>query len=210
VARIRMPRVVFPTRSRGTRSTGASTSEAPTKTATKATEPKAAAKAGDGAAVAEAKPATPKKKGPDPDLQERMAGLQGWMAEIERKQGRTTYFGAAAVVIAILAAGAALYFGITAKQDSAKKSDVDALTKKVDSLQSAVTKNSKDTQNTLNSTVTGLQQQIAAVQKQRAQDAANITALQSEIASGAGSKKGATALPGTATTTPGAKTKTTP
>jgi uncharacterized protein YlxW (UPF0749 family) len=138
-----------------------------------------------------------------------MAGLQGWMAEIERKQGRMTYFGAAAVVIAILAAGAALYFGITAKQDSAKKSDVDALTKKVDALQSAVTKNSKDTQNTLNSTVTGLQQQIAAVQKQRAQDAANIGALQSEIASG-GLKKGAGAVTPTTTTTPGAKTKTTP
>src|SRR6266516_4348425 len=115
VTRIRMPRVVLPTRSRGARRSAASTSEAPTKTA--------------------------------------------------------------------------------------KKSDVDALTKKVDALQSAVTKNSKDTQNTLNSTVTGLQQQIAAVQKQRAQDAANIAALQSEIASG-GLKKGAGAVTPTTTTTP--------
>ena len=62
-------------------------------------------------------------KPPDPNLQERMEGLQGWMAEIERKQGRMTYFGAAAVLIAILAAGAALYFGTTAKSDTDRTQD---------------------------------------------------------------------------------------
>src|SRR4051812_27774496 len=105
--RIRMPRVALPTRRRGAGSRGGG-SEAPTKTATKATEPKAATKAGTSAAVAEAKPAVAGAKAPD--LNERIAGLQGWMAEIERKQGRMTYFGAAAVLIAIAAAGAALYF----------------------------------------------------------------------------------------------------
>jgi uncharacterized protein HemX len=143
-----------------------------------------------------------------------MEGLQGWMAEIERKQARMTYFGAAAILIAILAAGAALYFGLTTRSDSAKKSDVNALTTKVASLEAAVTKNSKATQATLNDTVTRLQASIAAVQKQQAQDAANISTLQAQAASGAFSKKGAGAALGTGTntttTTPGAKTKTTP
>ena len=52
------------------------------------------------------------------------------MAQIERKQGRLTYFGIAGIVIALLAGGAALYIGLAAKNDSATKSDVDALTKK--------------------------------------------------------------------------------
>jgi uncharacterized protein HemX len=197
-----MPKVSLPGRSRGGGGSRSSKPEAPTKidakatAATKATAPKAA---------------TPRKP-PAPDLQERMEGLQGWMAEIERKQGRMTYFGAAAVLIAIAAAGAALYFGLTTKSDSAKKSDVDALTTKVDSLEAAVTKNSKATQATLNDTVTRLQASIAAVQKQQAQDAANISTLQAQAASGAFSKKGAGAAlgTGTTTTTPGAKTKTTP
>jgi hypothetical protein len=210
-SRIRMPRVVLPTRSRGARRSASGKSEAPTETATKQTstketEPKAAAKpapktvAGTKAAVA-----------PDPNLQERIEGLQGWMAEIERKQGRMTYFGAAAVLIAIAAAGAALYFGLTAKNDSAKKSDLDALTTKVDSLEAAVSKNSKDTQATLNDTVTRLQASIAAIQKQQAKDAATIAGLQSQVAAGALNQKGAGAVTGTSTTTttPG-KTKTTP
>src|SRR5690242_6272513 len=92
-------------------------------------------------------------KAPDPNLQERMEGLQGWMAELERKQARTTYFGAVAVLIAVAAAGAALYFGITNKNDSATKNDVDALRSRVDSLQTAVTKSSKNTQDTINNSI---------------------------------------------------------
>ena len=114
-----------------------------------------------------------------------MEGLQGWMAEIERKQGRMTYFGLAGVLIAILAAGAALYFGLTAKSDSATKSDLDTLSKRIDSLEAAATKNSKDTQAALNASVAQLQQSIAAVQKQQSQNAASISSLQTQASSGA-------------------------
>jgi uncharacterized protein HemX len=209
-----MPKVSLPGRSRGGGGSRSSKSEAPTRTDA---APKASAgETKSGAATKAATPKTASRKPPAPDLQERMEGLQGWMAEIERKQARMTYFGAAAILIAILAAGAALYFGLTTKSDSAKKSDVDALTTKVDSLEVAVTKNSKATQATLNDTVTRLQASIAAVQKQQSQDAANISTLQAQAASGAFGKKGAGAALGTGTgtntttTTPGAKTKTTP
>ena len=140
-----------------------------------------------------------------------MEGLQGWMAEIERKQGRMTYFGIAGVVIALLAAGAALYFGLTAKSDSATKGDLDALTKRIDALEVAATKNSKDTQAALNSSVSQLQQSIAAVQKQQTQNAASISSLQTQASSGAFGKgaagAGSTITPGV---TPGATTTTTP
>jgi uncharacterized protein HemX len=127
-------------------------------------------------------------KSADPNLQERMEGLQGWMAEIERRQGRLTYFGGAAVLIAIAAAGAALYFGLTAHNDSAKKSDVDALKDRVTALQTAVTKNTKDTQSTINASISQLQASIAALQKQQSQNAQTISTLQSQVASGAAGK----------------------
>src|SRR6476661_3104632 len=156
--RIRMPRISLPGRGRG----AAATEEAPTTEAapkvapTKEGPTKEAPEAEQPAKEAE-KPSAPKGKAPEPNVQERMEGLQGWMAELERKQARLTYFGAAGVLIAILAAGAALYFGLTAKNDSAKKSDVDNLTKQVQTLQGAVTKSNKDTQAALNATVTGIQ-----------------------------------------------------
>ncbi len=194
--RIRMPKVTLPGRS--------DSAGRPRGKASMATKTKPQPQAGDEAKAPEAK-----AKSPEPNLQERMEGLQGWMAEIERKQGRMTYFGAAGLLIAILAAGAALYFGLTTKSDSATNSDVDALTKKVDALQAAATKNSKDTQNALNTSVAQLQSSISALQKQAAQNSASITTLQSQATSGAlgkGAAAGTTLTP-TPSTTPGGTAK---
>jgi uncharacterized protein HemX len=203
--RIRMPRVSVPGRaSRAASERTATTKEAPP------------AKDGNGAQVAATKEAGPKAaqpaaptpgaSKPEPNLPERIEGLQGWMAEIERKQARTTYFGGLALLLALGAAGAALYFGLTTHSDSATKSDLDALSNRVNSLQGAVTKNSKDTQSALNTSIAQLQQSIANLQKQQAQAAANISTLQSQIASGALNKK---AAPGVTPAVPGAATTTT-
>jgi uncharacterized protein HemX len=209
--RVRMPKVTLPGR--------ASRSGSEKTTATKAaTEPKDAANKGNDTTPAstqakEATPATkpapgaPGAKSPDPNLQERMEGLQGWMAELERKQARTTYFGAVAILIAIGAAGAALYFGITNKNDSATKDDVDALKSRVDALQTAVTKNSKNTQDAINNSIAQLQGSLQALQKQQAQNAATISTLQTQVAQGAlnnkaGNAAGTAVTPGTTTTTP--------
>jgi uncharacterized protein HemX len=196
--RIRMPRVTLLGRA------SRAASEKPTATQAK-TEPKPT-KAGNSTTRTEAKDTKAA-----PNLQERIEGLQGWMAELERKQARTTYFGAIVVLIAIAAAGAALYFGITTKDDSATKGDFDELNSRVDALQSAVTKNTKNTQDTINASIAQLQSSIQALQKQQAQNAANISTLQSQAAAGAFNNKGAAAgTPATPTTptTPGATTTT--
>jgi len=212
-----MPRISLPGRGRGAAATEeaptteaapkvAPTKEGPTKeAATKEAASKEAPEAEQPAKEAE-KPSAPKGKAPEPNVQERMEGLQGWMAELERKQARLTYFGAAGVLIAVLAAGAALYFGLTAKNDSAKKGDVDDLTKQVQTLQGAVTKSNKDTQAALNATVTGIQATSAELTKKQAQDASNISTLQAQInaaaKNAAGATTGTTSTPGSTTTTP--------
>jgi uncharacterized protein HemX len=144
---------------------------------------------------------------PDPNPQERIEGLQGWMAELERKQARLTYFGALAVLIAIAAAGAALYFGLTNRSDSAKKNDLDALSERVDSLEGAVTKNSEDTQNALNASIAKLQQSISGLEKQQAQTAAKISKLQTQVAANAAAKAAAPTSTTTTATTPGGTKK---
>jgi uncharacterized protein HemX len=209
--RIRMPKVTLPGRASRAASERTTTTKPVTKAGNGAT---AAAKetAPTAAKPAEAKPEAAEPaagaKTPEPNLQERIEGLQGWMAEIERKQARLTYFGGLALLLALAAAGVALYFGITNQEDSATKNDLDALTKRVDSLQGAVAKNSKDTQNALNASVAQLQQTISGLQKQQAQAAANISTLQSQVASGAlnqpapGAAQATPTTPGATTTTP--------
>jgi uncharacterized protein HemX len=185
--RIRLPKVTLPGRSR----------PAAARTAVKGDEKAAATNAPEKA---------PDRAAPAPNLQERMEGLQGWMAEIERKQGRITYFGAVALLIAILASGAALYFGITAKDDSSGASDdLDQLSTKVDGLQQAVSQSTKETQDTINNSISQLQTSIADLQRKQAQDAANISTLQSQAQAGAFNKPGAATpapapAPGTPTT----------
>jgi uncharacterized protein HemX len=216
--RIRLPKVRFPGRSGTSKAPpakkGDTETETETETETKPNGTKAGPAEQEGASKpaekAEAGKATPKAdagaKAPDPNLMERMEGLQGWMAEIERKQARTTYFGGLALLLALGAAGAALYFGLTTHSDSATKNDLDALTNRVNSLQGAVKKNSKDTQSALNASIAQLQQSIANLQKKQAQAAANISTLQSQVASGALNKK---AAPGVTPAAPGAATTTT-
>jgi uncharacterized protein HemX len=200
--RIRMPRVTRPGRS------SRDASEKDT-----ATRPKEAAKAGNGANPGEPKetnptPAKPAAgaKTPEPNLQERIEGLQGWMAELERKQARLTYFGALALLLALGAAGVALYFGLTTHSDSATKNDLDELTTRVDSLQGALTKNSTEAQNAINASVAQLQQTITGLQKQQAKAAANLSTLQSQVASAKKAAAGAATTPpaagSTTTTTP--------
>src|SRR5918994_4326389 len=209
--RIRLPRVAMPSLGRG----------ATTRTAAK---PQAPAKAGESTAPAEKVPgqAAAAKTPPPPNVQERMEGLQGWMAEIERRQGRMTYFIAAAVLIAILASGAALYFGITAKNDSSSTmDDLDSLETKVDGLAQAVNQSTKETQDTINNSMSQLQSSIADLQKKQAKNAAKISTLQSQVQAGALNRPGAGAMnqggaaaptpapapaPGT-TTTPGGNAK---
>src|SRR5512133_1505766 len=206
--RIRMPRVSLPTfwRPRVGSSAGSATTETHAQEpANSGSEPTDAGKADDSTKSGTDQAPTPPgaaKAGtgspPDPNPQERIEGLQGSMAELERKQARLTYFGALAVLLALAAAGAALYFGLTNRSDSAKKSDLDALTKRVDSLEGAVTKNSQDTQNALNASIAKLQQSISGLQKQQAQTAAKVSKLQTQVAANAAAKA---AAPTSTTTT---------
>src|SRR3954464_11367570 len=207
-----MPRIRMPKVTRRGRTSRAANEE------TTATRPKQSEKAGNGtqrATKEEAQPAaaTPVAGNPaagattpEPNLQERMEGLQGWMADLERKQARLTYFGGLALLLALGAAGAALYFGLTAHNDSAKKGDLGALTNRVNSLQSAVSKNSKDTQNALNASIAQLQQSISGLQKQQSTAQQTLSTLQSQVnAAQLNSKNAAPLAPTTppTTTTPG-------
>jgi hypothetical protein len=71
-----------------------------------------------------------------------------------------------------------------------------------------VTKNNQSTQDTINNSIAQLQISIADLQKKQAQDAANISTLQSQAASGAFNKQAAGT--GAATGKAGSTTTTAP
>lgn len=121
------------------------------------------------------------KKAPAPNMQERMEGLQGWMAEIERKQNRMTRFGGAGVIVAILAAGGALALGILNMQDAATESDLDDLREQVNGLSGEIEQQTETQLGTLNKNIKDLQTQVQSLQQQQQQNAQTISRLQNQV-----------------------------
>lgn len=136
------------------------------------------------AAKAAAKPA-PKTAPPKPNLDERMEGVQGWMAEIEKKQERTSRFGGIAVLLAIAAAGGALALGILNKQDGATKDDIDELTEKVNQLGSSVEQQTETQLKSINQRLATVEQQIASLNQRQRQTESQIESLQTASAAAA-------------------------
>jgi chromosome segregation ATPase len=169
--------------------------KAAAKTTAKATAPKPGAK--------EAAKEAAKKPAPPANLQERMDGVQGWMAEIERKQQRMTRIGGAAAVLAILAAGAALALGIMNQSDAASNDDLDDVEQRLDEIQGVVKKATEDQLKSVNNQVTSLNDRISSLESQLQQNAQTISTLQSQVNSanaagtGAGTGFGAGAGAGT-------------
>jgi septal ring factor EnvC (AmiA/AmiB activator) len=103
------------------------------------------------------------------------------MAEIERRQGRMTYFGAAAVVLAVAAAAAAMFVAVTARNDAATKDDLDEIEQQVQGIQGAVRRATEQQLKGVSETVGSLDQRIEDLKKKQAQDARDITTLQGRV-----------------------------
>ena len=170
---------------------------------TKEAKPKAPAKK---AAASKAAASAKGKKPPAPNMGERMEGLQGWMAEIERKQTRMAYIGAAAAAVAVLASAAALYLAITNQQDSVDKDDFSSLEQRVTDVGDSLKSSTEDQLQTLNGKVESIEGRLDTIeQKQKGTDM-TIETLQSQVNAQATAKgTGTTGTTGT-TTTPGTKT----
>ncbi len=160
-----------------------------TKTRTK-TEPKPTTKA-----------AGRGKKAPAPNMKERIEGLQGWMAEIERKQQRMTRIGGAGLILAILAAGGALALGIINNQNAASDDDLDALREQVNGLSAEIGQQTEEQLGSLNQRIGQIQNQLRSLQQQQQQNATTISNLQQQLnqqqaAGGGGGGGGSGAQPG--------------
>jgi hypothetical protein len=140
---------------------------------------------------------------PEPNLSERMKGLQGWMAEIERKQRRMTYFGAVGVALAALAAAAGLYLAITTP-NSASKDDFDDLEAQVEVLQGQVTQATTDQNRlkALNASIQALTTRVAASEQKSNQQASEIAAVKAQAQAAQQAAATATPAPTPAPITP--------
>lgn len=122
------------------------------------TEPKAAAK------KAAPKSAAGKKK-PAPNLEERMEGVQGWMAEIEKRQRLTTYIGGGLAAVAILLGAAALTLALINNSNGATQEDVDAINARLDAIQTEVKSATEQQLQSVSDSIATLQTQVQSLEQ---------------------------------------------
>lgn len=152
----------------------AAAKEPATKTAATKTVPAAKSAAKAPAAKAKAKPKPP------PNMNERIEGVQGWMAEIERKQARMTRIGGAAAILAVLLSGGALALGIINMQDASSKDDVDDLTEQVNELGASIKADTEEQLKAINGRVDAVEQQVKTIQQTQTTQTQDIATLKSQ------------------------------
>ena len=125
---------------------------------------------------------SPGEESPAPSLEERMEGMQGWMAEIEKRQERSSRFGGIAVLLAILASAAALVLGVMNRQDAATQDDIDELTDKVNDLGSSVERQTETQLSSIDQRLSALEQQIKSLTTRQREAEAQTNKLQTRVA----------------------------
>ena len=106
-----------------------------------------------------------KKKKPAPNLEERMEGVQGWMAEIEKRQRLTTYIGAGLAALALLLGIAALTLALINNSNGATQDDVDEINARLDRIQTEVKSATEEQLQSVSDSIATLQSQVQALEQ---------------------------------------------
>jgi uncharacterized protein HemX len=115
------------------------------------------------------------------DGEEPLAGLRAWLAQIDRKLGTRTYIGLALAVIALAAAGAALYLTLSLKQDAATKDDVNALRDQVSGVQQSATQAAEDSVKSLDQRLAQLESEVGKLTTGQETSKRELRVVQDEI-----------------------------
>lgn len=110
-----------------------------------------------------------------------MEGVQGWMAEIERRQRLTTYIGGGLAALAILLGAAALTIALINNSNGATQEDVDEINARLDTIQTEVKSATEEQLQSVSDSIATLQSQVQALEQSPA----------SQGKSGKGSKQSA-------------------
>lgn len=94
-----------------------------------------------------------------------MEGVQGWMAEIEKRQRLTTYIGGGLVAVAILLGAAALTIALINNSNSASKQDVDEINARLDAIQLEVKSATEEQLQSVSDSIATLQSQVQALEQ---------------------------------------------
>jgi chromosome segregation ATPase len=101
------------------------------------------------------------------DTHERIEGLRGLVAQVERRLALRTYIGAAVAVLALAAGGAGIYLALQAEEDAATEADVENLREELTGVEQTAVEAAREDLQTVNETLADLERQISKLRNRQ-------------------------------------------
>jgi chromosome segregation ATPase len=115
------------------------------------------------------------------DTQERIEGLRGSVAQVERRLALRTYIAAAVAVLALAAGGAGIYLALQAEEDAASEADVENLREELTGVEQTAVEAAEEDLQTVNETVADLERQISRLRNRQGSLRDEFTVAQDDI-----------------------------
>jgi septal ring factor EnvC (AmiA/AmiB activator) len=126
------------------------------------------------------KPQPPEAQKPA-DPQQRIDGLRSWLAQVERRLGVRSYIGAALAVLALAAAGAAIYLALTTREDAATDADVQNLREELTGVRESAAEAAQQDVQTINEALADLEDRIGKLENDQGSFEAELSVAQDDI-----------------------------
>jgi chromosome segregation ATPase len=115
------------------------------------------------------------------DTQERIEGLRGSVAQVERRLALRTYIAAAVAVLALAAGGAGIYLALQAEEDAASEADVENLREELTGVEQTAVEAAEEDLQTVNETLADLERQISRLRNRQGSLRDEFTVAQDDI-----------------------------
>ncbi|HLM32071.1 MAG TPA: hypothetical protein VK326_10470 [Solirubrobacterales bacterium] len=125
------------------------------------------------------KPATP---APAPEAgADLIEGLRAWLAQLDRTVAVRTWIAAIALVLALAAGGAGVYFGLSAKDESATKDDVRALRDQVETVKRETSQAAKESVASVTDRLDALESRVSTIASGQRTSDSELSVVQDDI-----------------------------
>jgi uncharacterized protein HemX len=112
---------------------------------------------------------------------QRIDGLRAWLAQVDRRLGIRTYLGAALAVLAVAAAGVALYLAVSVKQDTATKDDLQSVRDQVSGVEQSAAQAAQSRVRSINLRLTDLESRVGRLSTDQTTSKRELQVIQDDI-----------------------------
>jgi uncharacterized protein HemX len=116
-----------------------------------------------------------------PGSEQQIEGLRAWLAQVDRKLGVRTYFGAALALLAVAAAAVALVLVLSLRQETASQDDLESLRDQLTGVEQSATRAAESEVRSLSQRLTDLETEVDRLAADQTTSKRELSVIQDDI-----------------------------